>query len=92
MKIFVTQEHIDNGIRLEGNACPVALALMEATGLYREDIDIDRSRILAGSYRFKSPPSVSEFVDKFDGEADCENNCEPFEFEIPDMGGLTNEK
>ena len=32
MKIKVTQEHIDNGLRSDCYYCPIALALKDATG------------------------------------------------------------
>ncbi len=32
MKIMVTQEHIDKGVRMNGDSCPVSLAVAAATG------------------------------------------------------------
>ena len=65
MKINVTQEHIDNGKRMDPFCCPVALALKDQRivhdGVGANEIDLN--------YRFiRCPEPLRKFINDFDGE------------------------
>lgn len=76
MKIKVTQEHIDLGERKLCSECPVALAVIEATGIACE-VEPDEIRF-KGRY-FQLPPAACRFISEFD----CGAPVQPFEFELP---------
>jgi hypothetical protein len=84
MKITVTQEHIDKGVRVNGYSCPITLALRDA-GFVRPCVGIHRcyvskKRFWFGYSRYDGtlPSNAVEFVRNFDV---C-NPVEPFTFEI----------
>lgn len=85
MIINVTQEHIDKGFRKICRACPVALAMKDATGknfnvtpLYVRDMTgVDIHEEFKGK-RYKIPKCVTSFVENFD----TEYPVEPFSFEF----------
>lgn len=84
IKIKVTQEHINNGIKCSGVRCPIALALNFAGDIFVDECYIDD---IDGNRRFNTPPEASAFVSKFDaGFA-----VEPFEFELSDPQPLVDE-
>lgn len=75
MKIKVTQDHIDHGLRGSCMQCPVALALRDAGFLAPfagvENIHVQRKFVT-------TPDTVQEFMKLFDNGLPCE----PFTFEI----------
>ena len=77
MKIEVTQEDIDHGMRLSALRCPVSLAVDRATQL--NDSLVSSALILVGDKIFKTAPEVAAFVVRFDSFLPVE----PFSFELP---------
>lgn len=77
MKIRVTQKHIRRGVAGESQACPIALALHEATG-HRFIVDSSELMDDVWSVRFRAPASVSRFVERFDQE----DAVKPFTFNL----------
>lgn len=67
-KVTVTQEHIANGSKSDCGHCPVALALLEATGADRVFVGYGAINTHNGDKVtcFMWPRSVTRFVDKFD--------------------------
>ena len=79
MKIQVTQQHIDNGVRGSTTSDPVALA-MKSAGLEKPWVS---PAYLAWrkdnkDYSVLAPESVLEFLKRFDNGLPSE----PFEFEV----------
>ncbi len=81
MKINVTANHIDSGIKCDSGACPVALALQEAFP-DKKWIYVDMWKMQIGGYHTEPPESVSEFIDKFDNPYQDPKWLEPFDFEL----------
>ncbi len=81
MKITVTQEHIDGGVKDSPWACPIARALPRAPAGYDYEVFEDRVHLWSsreGARYSYLPEEARLFVAKFDnGEA-----VEPFEFEL----------
>ena len=89
MKVKVTEEHIDEGVKGCPRNCPVALAFWDAgavdvrIGAGRADWRMSNDDLRAVSA--KLPERVQEFVGQFDhGE-----EVEPLEFEIEGEAGTT---
>jgi hypothetical protein len=80
MKIVVTQEHIDRGIREECRACPIALAIMEALG-WTDGVKVENDLVFVANAEYPLPTEAQVFVFNFD------NGLEviPFEFELEVM-------
>ena len=81
MKIKVTDEYIDYGVKDDPELCPVALAISDAVAgseVYVNDDDI-AIEINGKHFEFVIP-AVREFVDKFDNES---GTAKPFEFDLP---------
>jgi hypothetical protein len=80
MKIKVTQEHINAGIRNNPCKCPLALALNEATGRewYVGGIWFNHKE-KRESTRFRVTDQMWRFIHAFD----CESRVEPTEFNVP---------
>lgn len=78
VRIEVTAEDIAKGNPGDACACPVALALQRVLG--DAQCSTDGLECYVGGQRelVNAPPSVREFVDRFDKQADVE----PFAFEI----------
>lgn len=76
--INVTAEHIANGRRRKCGACPVALALNEATGLSWSVHD-SYATVPSHEMLWDLPDVVCTFVLKFDER----RPVEPFAFELP---------
>ncbi len=83
--VNVTQEHIDNGEKGSGTACPIALCLADLGitdlyvgqfGLYERHNLSDGSTLLGE--RYKVPLDVSMFVGMFDNGIDVK----PISFEV----------
>ncbi len=76
--IKVTQDYIDNGIKEDGDWCPVALAIKELP-LIDGDVSVDGDSILLpDGEALDLPASVSDFVHAFDAGA----LVKPFSFEV----------
>ncbi len=83
MQITVTQEHINEGKRLDCEKCPIALALSEATGLSWSAGMMLMEASSTPPQVFPAPQSCIRFMGRFDegiGEA-----VKPFTFEIPGL-------
>lgn len=78
MKIEVTQEHIDSGNRGSCLSCPIALAIMQATGEPRVDVGFNSARI--GDMVYRLPLTAQGFIGRFDSNHPC--RVEPFTFHI----------
>lgn len=86
MKVKVTQQHIDSGVRGCAFDCPVALALMDAGDFAYTAATGTRVQLwLKGSnlsrlpdYEVALPPNVWTFISRFDAG----KTVAPFEFEI----------
>lgn len=77
MKIKVTQKDIDRGVKNDCDSCPIALAMSKAFGHMISVNDHEyRSRISFTYYPL--PVDVQNFI----GHFDCEDQVEPFEFEV----------
>lgn len=78
-KIKVTQKHIDEGVRVDPQCCPIALAICEQLALLSvNDVSVAGTRIRVRD-RFISIPSVAkDFVNKYDSWLPVS----PFEFEL----------
>ena len=80
MKIQVTQQHIDSGVRGSCTSDPIALALREAgfpnvwVGVHY----IDLEGRAGGDAGIRMPDEAYEFLKLFDNGLPCE----PFEFDL----------
>lgn len=77
MKIQVTQEDINNGMRRNGNKCPVTLAIKRATGIAL--VSSGLTICVYGRRELIPPVAVTEFIEQFDAG----NPVSPFEFNLP---------
>ncbi len=80
MKIQVTQEDINQGVRQECEKCPIALAVIRAIGPQAATmrISVDDAWVDIGEESWCLPRSAARFVSDFDsGKA-----VTPFEFEL----------
>ena len=86
MKIDVTQQDIDQGVRCEYRNCPIALALMRELGRYvsvvsdqwYDDGPLEQPFENYSNHGLPLPEAAQQFVKAFDhSEA-----VEPFSFEI----------
>lgn len=80
-RVKVRQKHIDEGSKGNGNNCPIALAIQDATGVemfvgssvyyppkvYDENIVMDNT------------PEITDFINDFDSDSPVQ----PFEFNLP---------
>ena len=76
MKISVTQQHIDRGVKGSATSDPIALALLDAgwEKAYAGASTLkDKNR-----YAFTTPPEVYRFMRDFD----TGRRVEPFDFEL----------
>jgi hypothetical protein len=82
MKISVTKKDIQNGIRFEGEACPIALATYRK--LKPNHISVEDNEIIFyledDVINFNLPVKAQEFIENFDDG----NKVKPFTFTIPD--------
>ena len=83
IRIHVTQEHIDNGIRDSCLQCPIALALLEALPIH--DVWVHKEEISifdATSNKVYGPNlQVRDFITRFDAGEEVE----PFSFTLNDL-------
>lgn len=68
MKINVTQSNIKCGIRSNARMCPVAIAILDATGKHtgRGVVVLPDKITIRGNGKFKTPRSVKKFIYEFD--------------------------
>lgn len=64
--INVTQRDIDNGMRGDGNFCPIAWATKRTTGARTTSIGREWARWNGSGKSFRMPDYASRFVQKFD--------------------------
>lgn len=84
MRIEVTQDDIDQGVRCDGNACAVAVAIGRAIGTgidapWYGHISVCDDEIAIGSERFFVPTEVRQFIGWFDKG----HVVNPFAFDLP---------
>lgn len=82
MKISVTQDDIDKGIRLLSDSCPVAIAMNRCgfvrSAAYKTYLIWNHRGTFSGWNGMATPLLVKEFITKFDeGQA-----VSPFEFDL----------
>lgn len=90
MKISVTEKHIREGIPLDVNCCPIALAVRERFGLGDDDrVEVDSEIRILDDLLFPStiheadlPDQAGQFIERFDNQL----AVEPFDFDcdLPD--------
>jgi hypothetical protein len=82
VKIKVTQEHIDKGIRCSPYSCPIALAVEDYDSSIKFSVGVSKINIYGDvsepCKQYRLPEEAREFVDKFDHDF----IVEPFEFEL----------
>lgn len=78
MKIKITQEDINNGIKHDGHYCPLALAVKRV--LLKEDVFVSPSAVITNKHIFALPIIAKIFIEKFDEKG--KNIVFPFEFEL----------
>lgn len=74
--ITVTQQDILCGVRGDGSACAVAVALNRALDI--DSAEIESHRIRIGYLRGNGPESIDDFIAAYDDNRDVE----PFEFDL----------
>lgn len=81
IKVNVTQEHINRGIRFKPCLCPVALAIKSAM---QQSVVVGIYEAVVGTTNVYLPIEVTRFINEFD--LDLPTNVQPFSFnlEIPD--------
>lgn len=79
MKISVTKQHIDAGIKLDACSCPLALALSDA-GFPKPVVDGEQVEIAGEFGLFPLPEVAQQFVSDFDHGLPVA----PFDFELGD--------
>lgn len=77
MKIEVTQEDINKGEVTECRRCPIALAVIRATGNKYVLVDSDYTHV--GTKFCPTPVTAKRFIRNFD----YGNDVQPFTFELP---------
>lgn len=78
MKITVTQEDIDNGVRDSCRYCPVAIAVLRATGRPRGSVRVDGTAIDMGDKVIGLTREVEAWITRYD----YTRQGAPFEFEV----------
>ena len=73
MKVKVTQEHINKGLKGSSCYCPIALAI-------GPNCVVQYSHITIGNKEYRTPQAVFEFLHAFDNGLPVK----PFEFELND--------
>lgn len=83
MKIKVTKQDIEDGIRSNSDACPVALAVRRAFKLQlHDDVCVTGHRIHIKNTLYFGPRWLNNFVGTFD----CGGKVKPVSFEIKKRG------
>lgn len=81
MKVTVTQDHINYGVRCSAKTCPIALAIM---GMANVTFAVVAQGSVIVYYKdgvtkyYRTPSIADEFIRNFDGFLDVK----PFEFEL----------
>jgi hypothetical protein len=86
VKIEVTEEDIEKGKQSDGTSCPVALAMMRATGSTYVYVDYIESRI-AGELIY-TPKKAEEFMRDFDSDSEIRPGPFAFEIELEDREAI----
>jgi hypothetical protein len=81
MEIFVTQDHIDRGIKENGTCCPIALAIKEQTEFKNVFVSDDVIFPYGGLFTFQKIFTAS-YIQYFIGNFDDGEYVEPFSFEL----------
>lgn len=97
MRIRVTQDHIDRGVKCDCIACPVALAVRDAMPGFNVEVSLDEIivhkiiqvvdtsdfSVIYDSIenRFSVPHEVADFIRKFDEPIE-QVGIHPFEFDL----------
>lgn len=90
MKFNVTQKDIDKGILSNVSNCPIALAVIRATGVVGYRVLVTGGSITIGGTDYKAPASVNSFVGKFDAYGPV--GSKPFSFSLPVKKAKTRAK
>lgn len=77
MKFFLTQTHIDAGIRSHPCSCPIARCIDEARN-HVSEVSVGRGIVNIDSRKYKLPKEAISFIDGYDNQKEVE----PMEFEI----------
>lgn len=90
MKITVTQEHIDRGVRCNSNGCAIALAISEACPIYDQVIvglsSVKLYPLIEGPLVVLTlPPEARTFIRTFDNR----RGPKPMSFELDVESGGT---
>jgi hypothetical protein len=80
LNVVVTQDDINNGIRRDCTACPVAVATARALNDPNVFVAVDRKGIYFNGNRVHLPKNVESFVTAFD--AGWANHLTPIKFTI----------
>lgn len=79
MRIEVKQEHIKLGRQFDCYACPLALAIQEATGLGPLVVAVIGPVVFDSEVSYGLPAEAMQFMTDFD----CGRNVAPFTFNLP---------
>lgn len=83
MKIYVTQEDIDNG-KHNPSLCPISLAIMRALGV--DTCFVGFTCCMAGEKQYKLPGLVTNFICEFEYTyVSDRSKLKPIEFEIEEI-------
>ncbi len=80
MKITVSQQHINDGVRCDSGACPVANALHDV--IHNKDIAVARTFVIINDEQIDLPSKVEDFIKSFDNPDQDPKWLEPFSFEL----------
>lgn len=80
MKIEVTQDLIDRGVQGDCEACPIALAILLATGA--REVDIGYDGVCIGGKRRVEPGAVPDAAWQWMNAFDDGRSVEPFSFDL----------
>ena len=75
MRINVTQQDIDNGLRCNQTHCPIAIAVYRCAALSFAVYSIN---MRYKEFNIQLPASVQEFIESFDNNKEVQ----PFSFEV----------
>jgi hypothetical protein len=87
MKIKVTQDHIDRGVRRKPEFCPVALACKDA-GFHHASVGLGSIELMKGDgpeIYVDTPDEINDFICAFDSS----KPVAPFEVDLPLDGEVT---
>jgi hypothetical protein len=82
VKIHVSLEDIDTGVRESETECAVARGCKRAFGT--DNVQVGGLWITVNGHHYDIPRDVEEFIEQFDDEAVERADLDPFEFDLPD--------